>query len=422
MGNPDLGNERKCTMPTLEELPAQSDPNKMLPVTHSQQPSAVVGWIIGVAVAIPLMVILIIVTANPKPLWWITPIVAITMTVIAQTINRARRYKPQQDTVVTPIVQESTATVDQRMTAVDAVAKGAKRLAGHIEDDIFKVTSHEIAVILKRPHAFYNVLVAEESPEMMSINKGKWFLVLAKGQAVAFNQDVTQVWSIKPQDVTEKSIRSVDGRAENIAFEKICILAWQSYTWEQFCETAEAKEKKNPNKLPARWSLLVWSLSTGKDPSPWIPFKLPYNSIKEGIEQLCSSPEDLKTVVRFCGPKNIAKWIAKLAPEHIQAINPVLSAEAQTEATSYFRSGLIVIVFGIVLTFMLISSLIISFDVSLLSTSHWDAEAITVFLFMMSVGLLVVAIGIGLIIYSRHMLKWSQKDYQNTVSPRTLQT
>jgi hypothetical protein len=371
-----------------------------------------VGWVIGVLVTIPVIIVWTVTTGKAvvgggvQTPWYVIPICMLVLCGTANAINRARRHRPSSGVAVSPPLLESDEIANQKANAVDAAAKGGY-VAGRMQDGRFVLSSGEVSAILKNPDAFDNVLVGQEPQELMSASpRAKWFLVLARGAGIAIRQDGSQIWSVLPEGVTTSHISSVDGRTQNVEFDATCIAAWRCDTWQGLCVAINPKGSPGPDQLPARWALLVWSLSTRKDPSAWLRFRLPYGNIKEGLSQLCASSGDLAVVIDRCGPKKVAKLVGEVAPEYMPAMEQALSAGAQQKAKYYLRTGFVLTIAGVILTVFMTAVGMSTFDVSFGSIGHATWDTIGSLLGLASLGLLLVFVGIGAIIYSGHMRKW----------------
>ena len=383
----------------------------------AKEPSAAVGWVIGALVTIPVMIILVVATTKPtygggvQIPWYVNLIGILVLCGVANAINRARRNRPSSGTAVTPLVLDSDDVATQTASQVDATAKGGY-VAGRMHDSRWIVSSGEMAAIVKNPDAFDNVVAGREPQAAMSAAPGAmWFLVLGRESGVAFRQDGSQVWSVRPEGIAPSQLNtmvsSIDGRTQRIELDATCVAAWRADTWEGFCRAVNPKGTPTPSQLPARWALLVWSLSTRKDPTAWLRFKLPYGSIKDGLSQLCASPSELGLVIDRCGPKKVAKWVGEVAPEHLHTMGRALSAGAQAKAKSHLRTGVVLIIAGVVLAVFMTAVGMSTFNVSFRSIRNASGDTIGALLGMAAFGLLFVFIGIGVILYSRHMKKWA---------------
>jgi hypothetical protein len=304
-----------------------------------------------VLVIIPLGLILVIALADRsggglRTPWFVNLILFVVFFGIANAINRARQHRPSRQAAPPPVVAESQAVVEQKTAAVDPAAKGGY-LAGHWEQDRLVVSQGEIAAIMKNPDAFDNVItgIERQQPGFFSI-PGWWFLVLARKAAVAFKADGSQVWALRPADVTYDHIASVDGRSQAIAFDGTCIAAWKSASWEEFAaaeaDRTKAQHRSKPAQKAARWDLLMWSLQTRKDPSSWLSFDLPYDSVNAALTQLSACPDtELKALAGFYGFRKIAKWVKASAPDCLPLIGNALSDAGLAHAKALLLVGMV---------------------------------------------------------------------------------
>lgn len=169
---------------------------------------------------------------------------------VKQAINRTRRYPSAVTSTPPPLAASQKPVVEQVPPLL--VQRGL--VAGRWEGENFVISPDEMGAVIKNTTAFSNVLVGEdmESSLQTLTGRGKWYFVLAKGQAVVFSQDCETVWTVVPEAVTirpEKKviqdvfqmveIRAVDGSFQDVAVDPTRIIAWQSKTLEEFCEKVE---------------------------------------------------------------------------------------------------------------------------------------------------------------------------------------
>ena len=355
------------------------------------RPSAAFGYLVAGLVTLPavLGVFLLAARYRATPRTWVWVVVFSVFLGIAHAVNRYRRYRPGGRTETPPIAHEPSredpappsvrpvaAPEPQRASTRPAVAakvarvmpvrrpKG-ERTAGRWESDRFVLTRGEIADILGKPERFDNVLVAEERvigglrAEIIT-----WRLTLARGAAVAVSGQSGQVWSVMPQDVELKGrwqwgpgflvlIQSTDGRTQQVSMsyeDQIALLAWQSATIDKFASAIRAHRfLRKLRHVPGPWLLLAWSLNAGKDTSGWLRFRLPYTTVSEGLQQLCSRPDELRATAEAMGPAAVAEWPRKADPDDRATIEGVLGPFVQGKIRSRRRLGLGLVIVGVAL-------------------------------------------------------------------------
>ena len=361
-----------------------------VPDPPPSEPSAALGYVIAAVVVIPL--VFMVMLANPRAFmggvpWWVTGGAMVVFFSIANAINSARRYRVTTGKVVAPVVEQPAAEAQQVAESVDIREKGG-RTAGRWANDRFVVSPGDIAAISRNPLAFDNVISGGEPPSPLG-GQGRWFLVLAKGAAVAFKVGADQVWSLSA-DSQEKftqerqlpKIWSVDGRVQSLDF-GADVVAWNAW------------RSTNVPPRSEMWQLFAWSLTTHKDPLPWLRFRLPYSTVREGLSQLCANSEDLHCLIRDkrVGPTAASQWITHAAPADGPVIVRAIQAVARKKATNSFLGGIGVFALAVVFIPLMLSMS------SGFSRNEW---ALVAFGMMLPV-YLFMAIAVGLFVYSWYL-------------------
>ena len=313
----NCGYDRRCRGQLLQTV----EPSRHMTTTRRKQPSAWTGYLISAAITVPVMVALSLITMIISGGSYHVIFMGLSMVMffgLGDGINRKRRHRVAVDDDA-PVLGASVAARAERPEGVPPAEGNA---AGTWHNGRFVLPQDQMAEVVGNPEQYDNVIVVHEhslAPTKQGSAGPQWYFLLAKGVAIFINRDGSQVWTVRPQGVRYVNrlvweVQSVSGKVESVAFESardlVPILAWKSKGWQDFME----RVRRQKDYVMSPWMLVTWSVETGHNPSGWVPFPLPYRSVKEGLAKLCSSSNQLTQAIRGSSSKAPLKWAAGADP------------------------------------------------------------------------------------------------------------
>jgi hypothetical protein len=221
--------------------------------------------------------------------------------------------------------------------------------------------------VARAPATFANVVTAvEPSATQPPPAWARWYFVLDKEAAVAFNGDYSLVWALTPSDATlgppgpygsTVTIRSADGQARTIA-PNPGLLAWLCDSWGTYCDYFRSLRGKAGMMLcPPQWRLLAWSLEAGKDPSGWTRSAPPYASVEEGLAQLARSPDELAAFIAAVGWRRCGSWFSRADPASAEPLSAAMGDARLKAAAGARKAGYALAIAGPVIGVVLYLSI-----------------------------------------------------------------
>jgi hypothetical protein len=339
-------------------------------IKPTRRPSSVTGYLLAIPLTLPVLFVLVLVTGRRGAgiSWFVTAAGAITYGIIASAINRYRMRSFTETSGTSPVVllPEPESVLKQETESAGA----RPRIVGQWIDGRFLLTKADLARIRQEPARFDNVLVCTTEPSGVSGSLGdRWYIVLARGSAIACSGDLSEIWTVdrnrlEPKEVScgaltgSFRLRSTEGAKLVLQFDAsilLCLLVWRSDNWQDYLKRAgETKPPGGLWKTPPQWALLVWSIDSEKDPNAWISFPLPYTSNREGLKQLCAKRADLLNVISAVGTPKAARWLQIAETGDRETIQAVLVEMSGGEARTALVVAVVCLLAGALLVWLTI--------------------------------------------------------------------